>query len=51
MTHRVVVKLHPLAIIRNSIMSFKSRITLVPAPANTIGGVDSPAGPLEPEVN
>ena len=36
-THRVGAKLHPLTVIQNSITSFKSRITLVPARANTIG--------------
>ncbi len=36
-THRIGAKLHPLTIIQNSITSFKSRITLVPARANTIG--------------
>jgi glucosamine-6-phosphate deaminase len=36
-THRLAAKLHPLTIIQNSITSFKSRITLVPARANTIG--------------
>ena len=36
-THRVAAKLHPMTIIQNSITSFKSRITLVPARANTIG--------------
>lgn len=36
-THRVGAKLHPMTIIQNSITSFKSRITLVPARANTIG--------------
>ncbi len=36
-THRMAAKLHPLTIIQNSITSFKSRITLVPARANTIG--------------
>lgn len=36
-THRIAAKLHPLTIIQNSITSFKSRITLVPARANTIG--------------
>jgi glucosamine-6-phosphate deaminase len=36
-THRVAARLHPLTIIQNSITSFKSRITLVPARANTIG--------------
>ena len=33
----MAAKLHPLTIIQNSITSFKSRITLVPARANTIG--------------
>jgi glucosamine-6-phosphate deaminase len=36
-THRMAAKLHPLTIIQNSITSFKSRIPLVPARANTIG--------------
>jgi glucosamine-6-phosphate deaminase len=36
-THRLAAKLHPLTIIQNSITSFKGRITLVPARANTIG--------------
>jgi glucosamine-6-phosphate deaminase len=36
-THRVAAKLHPMTIVQNSITSFKSRITLVPARANTIG--------------
>jgi glucosamine-6-phosphate deaminase len=36
-THRMAAKLHPLTIIQNSITSFRSRITLVPARANTIG--------------
>jgi glucosamine-6-phosphate deaminase len=36
-THRMAAKLHPLTIIQNSITSFKGRITLVPARANTIG--------------
>lgn len=36
-THRVGAKLHPMTVIQNSITSFKSRITLVPARANTIG--------------
>ena len=40
-THRIAAKLHPLTIIQNSITSFKSRITLVPARANTIGRVCS----------
>jgi len=34
---RLAAKLHPLTIIQNSITSFKGRITLVPARANTIG--------------
>jgi len=36
-THRIAAKLHPMTIIQNSITSFKGRITLVPARANTIG--------------
>lgn len=36
-THRIGAKLHPLTIIQNSITSFRSRITQVPARANTIG--------------
>jgi len=36
-THRMAAKLHPLTIIQNSITSFKGRMTLVPARANTIG--------------
>ncbi len=36
-TYRIAAKLHPLTIIQNSITSFKGRITLVPARANTIG--------------
>lgn len=36
-THRMAAKLHPLTIIQNSITSFKSKITSVPACANTIG--------------
>jgi len=36
-THRVGAKLHPLTIEQNAITSFKSRTTLVPAYANTIG--------------
>ena len=36
-THRMAAKLHPLTIIQNSITSFKSKITAVPARANTIG--------------
>jgi glucosamine-6-phosphate deaminase len=36
-THRVAAKLHPLTVEQNAITSFKSRTTLVPARANTIG--------------
>lgn len=36
-THRIAMKLHPLTIEQNAITSFKSRTTLVPARANTIG--------------
>ncbi|MEG2860313.1 MAG: glucosamine-6-phosphate isomerase [Clostridia bacterium] len=36
-THRLGAKLHPLTIEQNAITSFKSRMTLVPARANTIG--------------
>lgn len=36
-THRIGANLHPLTIIQNSITSFKSRMSLVPARANTIG--------------
>jgi len=36
-THRVGAKLHPLTIEQNAITSFKSRTTLVPCSANTIG--------------
>lgn len=36
-TYRVAAKLHPLTIEQNAITSFKSRTTLVPARANTIG--------------
>lgn len=36
-THRIGAKLHPLTIEQNAITSFKSRTTLVPAYANTIG--------------
>lgn len=36
-THRFGAKLHPLTIEQNAITSFKSRTTLVPARANTIG--------------
>jgi glucosamine-6-phosphate deaminase len=36
-THRLGAKLHPLTIEQNALTSFKSRTTLVPAWANTIG--------------
>ncbi|MDR1175382.1 MAG: hypothetical protein LBK83_07940 [Treponema sp.] len=36
-THRIGAKLHPLTIEQNALHSFKSRITLVPCFANTIG--------------
>jgi glucosamine-6-phosphate deaminase len=36
-THRIGAKLHPLTIEQNAVTSFKSRTTLVPAFANTIG--------------
>src|SRR5207237_9872445 len=36
-THRLGARLHPLTIEQNAITSFKSRTTLVPAFANTIG--------------
>ncbi len=36
-THRLGAKLHPLTIEQNSITSFRSRTTLVPCRANTIG--------------
>jgi glucosamine-6-phosphate deaminase len=36
-THRLGAKLHPLTIEQNAITSFKSRYTMVPARANTIG--------------
>lgn len=36
-THRLGAKLHPLTIEQNAITSFKSRTTLVPTTANTIG--------------
>src|SRR5437764_2174602 len=36
-THRLGARLHPLTIKQNAITSFKSRTTLVPAYANTIG--------------
>jgi glucosamine-6-phosphate deaminase len=48
-SHRIGAKLHPLTIEQNAITSFKSRTTLVPAYANTIGpaiflGADSIIG-------
>lgn len=36
-THRVAAQLHPMTIEQNAITSFKSRTTLVPCRANTIG--------------
>jgi glucosamine-6-phosphate deaminase len=36
-THRLGAKLHPLTVEQNAITSFRSRTTLVPAFANTIG--------------
>ncbi len=36
-THRVAARLHPLTIEQNAITSFKSRTTLIPCFANTIG--------------
>lgn len=36
-THRIGAKLHPLTVEQNAITSFKSRTTLVPCRANTIG--------------
>ncbi|MDD4772264.1 MAG: hypothetical protein PHZ09_01480 [Eubacteriales bacterium] len=36
-THRIGAKLHPLTIEQNAVTSFKSRTTLVPCRANTIG--------------
>ncbi|NLJ41537.1 MAG: glucosamine-6-phosphate isomerase [Clostridiales bacterium] len=36
-THRVAAKLHPFTIEQNAITSFKSRTTMVPARANTVG--------------
>ena len=36
-THRVGAKLHPLTVEQNALTSFKSRTTLVPCRANTIG--------------
>ena len=36
-THRIGAKLHPLTIEQNAVTSFKSRTTLVPCTANTVG--------------
>jgi glucosamine-6-phosphate deaminase len=36
-THRVAAKLHPLTVEQNALTSFKSRTSLVPCRANTIG--------------
>ena len=36
-THRLGAKLHPLTVEQNALTSFRSRTTLVPAFANTIG--------------
>lgn len=36
-THRIAARLHPLTIEQNAITSFKSRTTLIPCYANTIG--------------
>lgn len=36
-THRIAAQLHPLTIEQNALTSFKSRTTLVPCRANTIG--------------
>jgi len=36
-THRLGARLHPLTVEQNAVTSFKSRTTLVPARANTIG--------------
>lgn len=36
-THRIGAKLHPLTIEQNALTSFKSRTTLVPCRANTVG--------------
>ena len=36
-THRIGAKLHPMTIEQNAITSFKSRTTLVPCTANTVG--------------
>jgi glucosamine-6-phosphate deaminase len=35
--YRIAAKLHPLTIEQNSLISFKSRVTLIPCRANTIG--------------
>lgn len=35
--YRIAANLHPLTIEQNSLISFKSRVTLIPARANTIG--------------
>ena len=35
--YRIGAKLHPMTIEQNSLISFKSRVTLIPARANTIG--------------
>lgn len=40
-THRIGAQLHPLTIEQNAITSFKSRTTLVPCRANTVGQVYS----------
>ena len=47
-THRLGAKLHPLTIEQNAITSFKSRTTLVPARANTIGPGLFSAGGIMP---
>ncbi|MGM8364896.1 glucosamine-6-phosphate isomerase [Virgibacillus sp. W0181] len=36
-THRIAAQLHPLTIEQNAITSFKSRTTLIPCRANTVG--------------
>ena len=36
-THRIAAKIHPLTVEQNALTSFKSRTTLVPCRANTIG--------------
>ncbi len=55
-THRLGAKLHPLTIEQNAITSFKSRTTLVPAFANTIGpalflGADRIIGGADGQLN